>query len=209
MAHPKHNGSFPGMADDHESSSPSHGHNGERAMDQSLFEEIRNGKKRAFLAAYARVGTLTGAATQARCDISSHYVWKKTDPAYLTAFQRAQEMAADCLEDEASRRALGWDETRYSIDGTPYTVRKYSDTLLIFRLKALKPELYRDSYPREQGQDISDLLKAVLLELHRQQEQSQAIPAAYQALEVAKPALPPPPLPEEDDGRPREDRKPW
>jgi len=134
-------------------------------MRQGAFEEIPNGKKRAFLAAYAAVGTLTGAAKLARCDISSHYVWKKRDPAYVAAFTRAQALAAETLEDEATRRAMGWEETHYTAAGTPYTVYKYSDTLLIFRLKALKPEVYRDHHAPDSGQKISDLLQAVLLEL--------------------------------------------
>src|SRR5262245_7892963 len=173
------------------------------------FDKIRHPVKRAFLTAYMECGMIYKAAKCANMPRTMHNYWMHTDPDYAEAFTLAHEVVIETHEDEASRRALGYDETAYTKQGDPYTIRKYSDTLLIFRLKALKPEMYRDSYPREHGQDISDLLKAVLLELHRQQEQSQAIPAAYQALEVAKPALPPPPLPEEEDGRAREDTKPW
>ena len=112
-------------------------------MAQSPFKDLPHPKKRAFLMAYARCGILTKAAQVAGCDLTSHYHWKK-DPAYLAAYHLAREMAADLLEDEASRRALGWDEERYTADGVPYTVRTYSDTLLIVRLKALKPEKYRE-----------------------------------------------------------------
>lgn len=110
-----------------------------------LFPTIPHAKKRAFLVAYAQCGTLAKAAEIAGCDRKSHWHWKRQDPAYAEAFQFAREMVADLHEDEASRRAMGWDETRYAEDGTPYTIRKYSDTLLIVRLKALKPNEYRDN----------------------------------------------------------------
>jgi len=175
------------------------------------FHAIPHAKKRAFLAAYAHCGQIGHAATLAGCDRGSHYDWKRTDPAYAAAFQVAQAMAVEAYEDEATRRALGWDETRYTTDGTPYTVRQQSDTLLIFRLKALKPEVYRDNYPRDDKQDISELLKAVLLELHRHQDASPALPVAYQTTVAPHSALPAPPSPAEDgeDRRAREARRPW
>lgn len=73
-----------------------------------------------------------------------HHYWLKTDEDYAEAFEEAKTMAAEVLEDEASRRAMGFDEQRYTKDGTPYTIRKYSDTLLIVRLKAVKPEVYKE-----------------------------------------------------------------
>ena len=175
------------------------GRNG--AVSHALFPEILNPKKRGFLAAYARCRLLTAAAKLAKCDISSHYDWKRTDPAYVEAFERAQAMVADLHEEEATRRALGWDETHYASDGTPYTVRKQSDTLLIFRLKALKPEVYRESY-KSQHQEISELLKAVLLELATvrdgQQPATPVLEAEFQPWTPAS-ALPPLPAPDEPD----------
>jgi len=53
----------------------------------------------------------------------------KTDPHYAAAFEEAREMAAQHLEDEAVRRAMGG-----------------SDTLLIFLLKAFKPEVYKERH---------------------------------------------------------------
>src|SRR5215831_2548107 len=113
-------------------------------MSQSVFSEIKHPKKRAFLVAYAQCGMLTKAAEIAGCDRNLHYHWK-ADRVYAEAFALAQTMAADLHEEEATRRAFGWDETRYTNDGTPYTIKKFSDTLLIVRLKALKPDQYRDN----------------------------------------------------------------
>jgi hypothetical protein len=113
-------------------------------MGSSIFNNIQHPKKRAFLLAYGMTGLLSEATKAAGCERTIHYHWLK-DPEYAEAFQLAKEMAADTHEEEATRRALGWDETRYTDDGTPYTIRKYSDTLLIVRLKALKPQEYREN----------------------------------------------------------------
>jgi hypothetical protein len=176
-------------------------------MAQSPFGKILHPKKRAFLVAYASCGRLQEAATIAACDRDSHYKWKATDPLYQEAFARAKEMAADLHEDEATRRALGWDETRYADDGTPHTVRKYSDTLLIVRLKALKPDQYRDTNKRDERSEVSELLKAVLLELAERQHTRNVTPEAEWAplpprsrLPQEPTALPPPPEPDEEEG---------
>src|SRR5579862_6675500 len=84
-------------------------------------------KKEALLAAYSRLGSITAAAKAAKIDRSTHYEWHKSDEAYRKAFAEAREQAGDALEDEAARRAF---------DG--------SDTLLIFLLKGLKPEKFRE-----------------------------------------------------------------
>lgn len=110
----------------------------------SLFGHITHQKKRLFLTAYVQTGLLSQACLIAGCERKSHYYWLK-DPDYAAAFAEAKTMVADVFEEEASRRALGWDETRYTDDGTPYTVRKQSDVLLIVRLKALKPQEYREN----------------------------------------------------------------
>jgi len=56
-----------------------------------------------------------------------HHTWMKNDPSYAAAYQEARKIAGDMLEAEAFRRAFGG-----------------SDTLVIFLLKAHKPELYRE-----------------------------------------------------------------
>ena len=55
------------------------------------------------------------------------------------------ENAADLLEEEARRRAHdGVDEPVWFQGVQCGTVRKYSDTLLIFLLKGAKPDKYRE-----------------------------------------------------------------
>ena len=61
----------------------------------------------------------------------------------------------------------------------------------------------------DQGQEISDLLKAVLLELQRQSDTPETLPANGQAVPgVGRPLLPPPPAPE-DEAPPAEEQRPW
>jgi hypothetical protein len=77
---------------------------------------------------------------------SSHYRWMEESPSYREAFEVARDDAADLLEAEARRRAVegvekptGWHQ------GKPGGyVREYSDLLLIFLLKGVRPEKYRD-----------------------------------------------------------------
>ncbi|MCH7474353.1 MAG: hypothetical protein IIA27_06745 [Gemmatimonadetes bacterium] len=77
---------------------------------------------------------------------SSHYRWLEKDPEYREAFELAKEDAADILEAEAYRRAVeGVEKPVGWYKGKPGgTVREYSDILLIFLLKALRPEKYRE-----------------------------------------------------------------
>lgn len=138
--------------------------------------KVSHPPKRKLLLAYAECGFLTGACiaitpdrNAAYCLRRLHYYWMRDDPDYARAFEAAHAMAIAAHEDEASRRAMGWDETQYAKDGTPYTVRKYSDTMLIFRLKALLPEKYREAARRDDRSEVSELLKAVLMELAERQ----------------------------------------
>lgn len=121
-------------------------------------DAIRHPKKRAFLAAYAQCGNVTQAAEAAGIPRSLHYKWLEQEgpegDAYREAFAQAQEEAADRLEAEARRRAVegvvryrftkDGDPIRHPVTGEPYYELEYSDTLLIFLLKAARPEKYAD-----------------------------------------------------------------
>ena len=111
-------------------------------------------KRRMFLAALAACGNVTRAAQAACCTREGAYHLRTQDADFAAAWDDALEQAADVLEQEAFRRAhdgveepltcargLIYDETT----GQPVTVRKYSDTLLIFLLKGARPQKYRDN----------------------------------------------------------------
>lgn len=115
-------------------------------------------KKAAFLAAFAQLGTVTHAAKAAGVDRSAPYRWASTDDEFREAWDEAQAQATDALEREARRRAIEGVEEPVIHQGMmtmledpktgeirPLTVRKYSDTLLIFLMKGANPAKYRDN----------------------------------------------------------------
>ena len=115
------------------------------------FPQVTNPRQRAVLAAYARSGQVRAACAHAEVDRSMHYHWLQHDPAYHAAFADAQAQVGDWLEEVAVRRATEGEAP--------------SDVLLIFLLKAAKPAKYRETPRRDERSDVSELLKAVLLEL--------------------------------------------
>jgi hypothetical protein len=103
-------------------------------------------KKRAFLRAYAETGgNISKAAEAAGITRWTHYEWLRIDPDYPDLFEDARTQAGDTLEAEATRRAVeGVLEPVFYQGQEVGAVRRYSDTLLIVRLKAAKPEEYRE-----------------------------------------------------------------
>jgi hypothetical protein len=101
----------------------------------ALFREIVHPQKRAFLLAYIECFQVTKAARHAKASHQLHYYWRDTDPVYAAAFEVAKQLAIEGLEDEAVRRARADDHP--------------SDVLLIFLLKGLLPEKYKDRYQVE------------------------------------------------------------
>jgi hypothetical protein len=100
--------------------------------------------KAAFLEAFAQLGNVSAAAREAGCGRATVYGWQEHDPDFVLGFRQAEIASIDALETEARRRALGYEATALAKDGTPYTVTRYSDVLLIFLLKGARPEKYRD-----------------------------------------------------------------
>jgi hypothetical protein len=74
-------------------------------------------------------GSITRACRAAGVCRASFYNRRNEDEAFRAAVETALEEACDALEDEARRRAM-----------------KCSDTLMIFLLKAHRPEKYRERY---------------------------------------------------------------
>lgn len=75
----------------------------------------------------------------------THRRWLKKYQGYANRFQRAKELFVERMEAEADKRAMeGWDEPVYQGGELVGYKRKYSDILLITRLKALAPDKYRE-----------------------------------------------------------------
>lgn len=96
-------------------------------------------RKRRFLEAMARVGTIHGASRETGIHRSVHYEWMK-DPEYAAAFAEAEEAAIDAMEAEARRRAVEG-VTRPVYQGGRHVgdITEYSDQLLMFYLKGKRP----------------------------------------------------------------------
>jgi len=107
--------------------------------------------KRAFLAALAETGIVTRAAEAAGITTKTVYSLREVDDAFAEEWRLARESAADRMEAEALRRAVdGVDEPVFGSGGVGLgsvkvgTIRRYSDTLLIFLLKGIRPDKYRE-----------------------------------------------------------------
>lgn len=113
-------------------------------------EVLRDASKRAFLEAFASIGTITYAAKAVGISRQTHHNWLATDPHYVTDFAEAQEQAAEALEAEARRRAIeGVSKGIYHLGKLVGTELQYSDTLLIFLLKGALPRKYRENIRQE------------------------------------------------------------
>lgn len=104
--------------------------------------------KQIFLDAFAACGVITTAARAANTTRPTVANWRKNDPDFAAAFLEAEEEAADYLEQEATRRAvegvtrqkmLGSGENALLVEETTY-----SDPLLMFLLKARRPDRFAD-----------------------------------------------------------------
>ena len=107
-------------------------------------------KVAAFLEALASGLSVSGACKAAQVPRQTAYDWRNADEAFAAAWDEAIGHGTEALEDEARRRAVEGvvrEHTHYHQGmrvGTDIET-KYSDTLLIFLLKARNPEKYRDN----------------------------------------------------------------
>ena len=119
-------------------------------QNDSTTEQKLTPKKAAFLAAYPEAGTVTGACEAAKISRTIHYVWLQEDGDYREAFELAKAELTESLEREAVRRARdGWNEPVFHEGKVCGFKRRFSDTLLIFLLKANNPEKYRETIRNE------------------------------------------------------------
>ena len=145
---------------------------------------IEHIKKRAYLTAYARLGVVRQACVAAEIAHSTYYEWLKNDPVFVDAVEDAREFHIEGLEIAADRRASEGIR-RYKFyqgkpilhpeTGKPYYEHIYSDVLLIFLLKALKPEMYREGYEVKQSdEEINRDIEAAIASLKATWERERA-----------------------------------
>jgi hypothetical protein len=96
-------------------------------------------------------GNVSEACAAAQIGRQSAYDWRNDDADFAAAWDEALDEAADTMEREAWRRAVEGTEKpvfgslgRGEGTGEVGRIREYSDTLLIFMLKAARPEKFRE-----------------------------------------------------------------
>ena len=99
-----------------------------------------------FLEFLAETGNVGDAAAHAQLS-RKQILRARQDPSFERLYQEAFELGIQSIEDEAHTRAVkGTLEPVFHRGRRVATIRKKSDLLLMFILKARKPELYRDNY---------------------------------------------------------------
>lgn len=130
-------------------------------------DEFSHIKARAFLTAFAAVGTVSRAASIAGVDRRCHSTWMKDLAGYADLFAAAVDIATDVLEHEARRRAVtglvryrftkDGDPVAHPVTGEPYYELEYSDTMLALILKGRRGDVFKER--REvTGKDGSPLM---------------------------------------------------
>jgi hypothetical protein len=105
--------------------------------------QLENPNQRAFLSAFERTGCIGWAAQAAKIGRKSHYRWLQNDADSAAAFKQAQMIAGDTLQGVAFERALvGWTQPVFFRGEKCGEVRRYDNAMLMFLLRALKPEVY-------------------------------------------------------------------
>ncbi|MGE4527283.1 MAG: hypothetical protein AB7D00_02850 [Rhodospirillaceae bacterium] len=105
----------------------------------------RETARRKFLSALAETGSVRAAAAASGRARSVWLGLRGRDLAFAAAWDQALEAYVELLEAEADRRAVGGEEEPIFYGGKQVGVRaKPSDSLLMFRLKALRPGRYRN-----------------------------------------------------------------
>jgi hypothetical protein len=120
-----------------------------------------------FLEFLSQGATVTAAARAAGYTRSRVYERRKADAEFAAAWDDSLGQGTDLLEDEALRRAKdGVAEPRFYEGQVCGYVRKYSDTLAIFLLKARRPEKYGDKitaqHTRPGGGPVTSITRVIV-----------------------------------------------
>jgi len=120
-----------------------------------LAKKLSGRQRLMIVALWENRGTVRYACVKAGICHSTHYDWKKENSDYAAALEVVTTALVDLLESEAERRAAqGLVRKKFTGKGEPvmdpetgeqYVEREFSDPLLMFLLKGLRPEKYRDN----------------------------------------------------------------
>src|SRR6266498_3630877 len=109
--------------------------------------------QKAFLAALEQTGSVTAAAEAASINRWTAYDNRRSDPEFSRLWDEALDAGADALEDEARKRAFAG-----------------SDVLLMFLLKGLRPQRWRESRATIPPAELNKLIEVELQRIAKQKE---------------------------------------
>ena len=113
-----------------------------RGMD---YPQIPEADKAAFLDTLRDTCTIAKAVRAIGISRRQAYDLRSADPEFASGWENALDEGVDGLEFEAQRRAFeGTDDPVYQGGALVGHIRKYSDTLAMFLLKAHRPERFRE-----------------------------------------------------------------
>ena len=104
-------------------------------------------QKKVFLEMFPSLFTISSTCKAVQMSRRNFYNWLQDDPEFARDFEDAKKMVIETLEQEVRRRAVeGVEKPVYQGGKLVGSVQEYSDILLMFYLKGLCPERYRDNY---------------------------------------------------------------
>lgn len=137
---------------------------GEPSIPKSVVSQVCAGvvepAKVKYLLYLCVLGNRSRAASAAGICNTTQWMWRRDDEAFRAAYVRAMEVASELHEDEMFRRASeGVLEPVYQGGRLVGSVRKFSDTLLIFALKGAMPDKYADRQKLEHSGQVDVVSK--------------------------------------------------
>lgn len=113
--------------------------------DTQRVEATTEARKAAWLDAFEEEIYVTRACKVSGVSRSTAYQWRSEDPLFAERWQEVDEANVEALEAEARRRGMhGVLEPVFFKGDEVGQIRKYSDALIMFMLKAKRPDVYRD-----------------------------------------------------------------
>lgn len=122
----------------------------------------------AFLDSFKKTANISDSCEAAGIDRSTFYDWLEKYESFSLLYNQAKEIANDAIRAEIRRRAVEGYTEQVVIGGKVQTVRKYSDTLLIFLAKSRMTE-FREKQQLEvtTNPDVSGAKEVLLARLAR------------------------------------------
>ncbi len=125
------------------------------AVAREMCKGLTEPRKIAYILALAHLGNRSRAAQAIGITPLVPWRWRQEDDLFREAYNRAMECAAELMENEMFRRAAeGVLEPVFQGGKLIGSLRKYSDTLLIFGLKGAMPDKYADRVKNEHSGSV-------------------------------------------------------